>query len=207
MVIYNYTKPLLKPCKKEKKDYFLYYGRLSFEKGIPTLLKVFAKHPELQLKVVGTGPLEKMLKKKYKIVSAGASLGTECNENIQFLGYHSGVTLFELVRNAKFVCVPSECYENNPMTIIEAYSLGTPVIGANIGGIPEIVQEDNTGWLFETGNEESLEQTIVKASKIDDEKYADMCENAYSFYEDNFSEDVHYKKLIQLYNLIINNKK
>lgn len=59
--------------------------------------------------------------------------------NVEFLGYKRGLELIDLVKNAYFVIVPSEWYENNPMTIIEAYSVGTPVIGAKIGGIPEII--------------------------------------------------------------------
>lgn len=59
MVIYNYTKPLLKPCKKEKKDYFLYYGRLSFEKGIPTLLKVLPNILNCNLKLLEPDRLRK----------------------------------------------------------------------------------------------------------------------------------------------------
>lgn len=207
MVLYNYTTPMFEPSIEEKEDYFLFYGRLSFEKGIPTLLKVFAKHPELKLKVVGTGPLEAQMKAEYdKPAPAGASAQPKCYENIEFLGYHSGGTLFELVRNAKFVCVPSECYENNPMTIVESYSLGTPVIGSNIGGIPEIVEAGKTGFLFEPRDEESLERTIVKAKELTDSEYADMCNAAFDFYKANFNEEVYYDRLIGFYNEIINKK-
>ena len=66
-------------------------------------------------------------------------------KNVEFLGYKKGRELKDLVKNAYFVIVPSEWYENNPMSIIESYSEGTPVIGAKIGGIPEIVVEDETG--------------------------------------------------------------
>lgn len=192
IVLYNYTTPMLGADLSKKEDYFLFYGRLSFEKGIPTLLKVFAKHPELKLKVVGEGPLTTALRAEF-----------ECYENIQFLGYHSGGTLFELVRNAKFVSVPSECYENNPMTIVESYSLGTPVIGANIGGIPEIIQEGNTGLLFESGNVDALEQQVVKAASIQGEEYAAMSNAAYKFYQQNFSEEHHYEELMKFYEGVI----
>lgn len=207
MVLYNYTTPMFEPAIKDKEDYFLFYGRLSFEKGIPTLLKVFAKHPEWKIKVVGTGPLENQLKAEYgQSAPAGALARTACYEHIQFLGYHSGGTLFELVRNAKFVCVPSEWYENNPMTIIESYSLGTPVIGSHIGGIPEIVHDSKTGFLFEPGNEKSLEKAIDKATALTDEEYAIMCDAAYRFYKANFNEAVYYDRLIGFYNEIIKNK-
>jgi len=194
MMLYNYTNPMFEPDVKSKETYFLFYGRLSFEKGLPTLIKTFGQLPDLKLKVVGTGPLEDELK----------TLCKEKNyENIEFLGYHSGGTLFELVRNAKFVCVPSECYENNPMTIVESYSLGTPVIGSHIGGIPEIIEEGKTGFTFESRSVEELVKCIHKASEITTDDYAAMCNKAYAFYQKNFSVDAHYEKLMAFYNSTI----
>lgn len=192
IVLYNYTTPMLEADLSKKEDYFLFYGRLSFEKGIPTLLKVFSKHPELKLKVVGEGPLSNALRTEF-----------ECYENIQFLGYHSEGTLFELVRNAKFVSVPSECYENNPMTIVESYSLGTPVLGANIGGIPEIIEDGQTGFLFESGNFDALELQVVKAASIQCKEYAAMSNAAYMFYQNHFSEQHYYEELMKFYERVI----
>lgn len=207
MVLYNYTKPLINPDLSMKKEYFLFFGRLSFEKGIPTLLKVFARHPELQLKVVGTGPLEEILKAEYPTIEsapAGAlAQPKKCYENIQFVGYHSGETLAELVGSARFVCVPSECYENNPMTIIESYSMGTPVIGANIGGIPEIIEEATTGYLFSAGDVEDLDRVIINAASVDEKKYKNLCNSAYEFYRKNFSDQHHYDCLMEFYKQII----
>ena len=207
IVLYNYTNPLLSPDINKKGDYLLFFGRLSFEKGIPTLLKVFARHPEWNLKVVGTGPLENQLKSEYtKKENANVSTQQEnCYENIEFLGYRFGNTLSELVRNAKYVCVPSECYENNPMTIVESYSLGTPVIGANIGGIPEIIEEEETGFLFKSGDTDDLEKVVIKAINVSTENYKEMCENSYHFYEKHFSAESHYEQLIKFYESIINN--
>ena len=197
---------MFKPTIKEKGDYILFYGRLSFEKGIPTLLKAAARHPEINVNVVGTGPLEGELKRDYEIaLSAGASQ-KKCYENIKFLGYHSGGELFELVRNAKFVCVPSEWYENNPMTIVESYSLGTPVIGSNIGGIPEIVEDGKTGWLFEPGDVNGLEKVMLKAASIKKGEYEKMCAAAYAFYKKNFNEVVYYQRLMDFYDEIINKR-
>ena len=210
IVLYNYTKPKLRTDFSSKGDYFLYYGRLSFEKGIPTLLKVFAHNPKLKLKVVGTGPLEELLRAEYdkEITAPVGALEQlkKCYENIQFLGYHSGETLAELVRNAKFVCVPSEWYENNPMTIVESYSLGTPVIGARIGGIPEIINEGKTGYLFESGDVDDLERVVLEANNVSEDDYLLMCDKAYNFYEKNFSAESHYKKLIEFYEEILNDK-
>lgn len=186
IVLYNYTTPVLERTEK-KDDYYLYYGRLSYEKGIPTLLEAFSKHPELKLKVVGTGPIEAELKEKF------------AQPNIEFVGYKSGEELFSLVRDARFVCVPSEWYENNPMTIVEAYSLGTPVIGSRIGGIPEIIAEGKTGYTFECSNLSDLEACIKKADSLTANEYETMANAAYKFYEQNFSEDHHYEELMRFY--------
>ena len=210
-ILYNFVDNGVLQSKGSKGNnfdrYFLYYGRLSYEKGISTLLNIFAHHPELKLKVVGTGPLETELRAQYgKSVPAEAIVQQkECYENIQFLGYHSGRTLFELVRNARFVCVPSECYENNPMTIIESYSLGTPVIGANIGGIPEIIEDGKTGFLFEAGDSRGLESVILKTNALQEQEYASLRSNAYHFYEQKFSPEQHYKRLMDFYQNVLGN--
>lgn len=196
-VLYNYTNPVLAQSN-QKGDYYLFYGRLSHEKGISTLINAFGRMPDLTLKIVGTGPLEHELK---------TLCNEKCYENIQFLGYHSGGTLFELVRNAKFVCVPSECYENNPMTIVESYSYGVPVIGARIGGIPEIIEEGKTGYTFESGNSEDLFKVISNTCLLNDEQYSNLVRNAYSFYENNFSKEKHYESLMRFYNQVINSYK
>lgn len=192
--LYNYTTPALSADITKKDDYILFFGRLSREKGIHTLIEACSQLPDVTLKVVGTGPLEDELKR----VCDSRKL-----RNIEFLGYKKGTPLYELVRNARFVCVPSEWYENNPMTIVESYSLGTPVIGANIGGIPEIVEEGKTGYLFESRDAKMLEQQIAKATSITDEEYRKMSEAAYAFYQKNFSKTAHYDKLMAFYQSVI----
>lgn len=192
IVLYNYTNPCLQRSIDGKKDYMLYYGRLSFEKGIPTLMEAIKRFPSTKLKVVGTGPLENELKTKYAEYT-----------NVEFMGYRSGNELFELVRDARFVLVPSEWYENNPMTIIEAYSLGTPVIGAEIGGIPEIVDEGKTGFCFESRNVESLVNVIARAVCLSHEQYQALCDGAYEFYKKKFSADCHYERLIEFYKQVL----
>lgn len=204
-VLYNFTTKgdEFPPVEKDA-GYYLYYGRLSYEKGVSSLLDVFLKHPELKLKIVGTGPLEKELKKK--LATNRITTGTEAGkniENIQFLGYHSGSALAELVRNARFVCVPSEWYENNPMTIVEAYSMGVPVIGAKIGGIPEIVEEGETGFLFESGNVESLEDSLSLSLALNDDDYVLMRKNAMHYAEEHFNSRSYVKRLVGFYEEVI----
>ena len=186
-VLYNFA---LKgdSIASEDTSYLLYYGRLSHEKGVESLLSAVKGTDAIQLKIVGTGPLEKEFKGAYK----------DCS-NITFLGYQTGDTLKRIVRNARFVCIPSVCYENNPMTIVEAYSMGTPVIGSRIGGIPEIVVEGETGFGFEAGNVEDLKHTITRAYTMKEMDYTSMRNNAFSFYEKHFSPEQHYKRLVGFY--------
>lgn len=193
-ILYNYSKPFKQYDVNNKEKYILYYGRLSFEKGVSTLIKAFASLPDIELRIVGTGPLEN----KMKIIRDDLNA-----TNIKFLGFKSGEELFALVHNARFVCVPSECYENNPMTIVESYSLGTPVIGADLGGIHEIIEDNKTGYLFESGNVKALEQCIRKTLLLDFATYSQMCHNAFLFYETHFSPKKHYQQLYDFYNKII----
>lgn len=138
--------------KENISDYYCYVGRLSQEKGVETLLKVASVLP-YKLKVAGSGPLEEELRNKYK------------SDNIEFLGQISRDNVVALLLSAMFSVVPSEWYENNPGSVIESLCMGTPVIGAKIGGIPELITEDD-GLLYEAFNKESLNSAIsVMVSK------------------------------------------
>lgn len=142
-VLRNYCK-FDKSNNTNKDDYILYYGRISEEKGIHTLLKAVPSN--IKLKIAGKGPLENIL--------------TDLPENIEFVGFKTGDELKQLIQRAKFSIYPSEWYENCPFSIIESISFGTPVIGANIGGIPELIDDGRTGLLFEPGNVEDLREKI-----------------------------------------------
>ncbi|TDW48589.1 glycosyltransferase involved in cell wall biosynthesis [Flavobacterium sp. 270] len=191
--LYNFD-PLLdtKIANNKKGDYFLYSGRLSKEKGLKTLIRTFAKLPDIQLKIAGTG--EEM-----------ESLKSEATSNIEFLGFLKGAELQTVILNSSFVITPSEWYENNPMAIIEALTLGKPVIGANIGGIPEIVIENISGFLFSAGSEEELRSKIVKADALSKNDYLTLSMTSRKFAEDQFSPQKHYEQLMKIYNDLINN--
>ena len=195
IVAYNSIPPLEEQFVSSKRGgYFLFFGRLSHEKGVATLIDAFLAKPDARLKIVGTGPEEDALK---------AQVGQARAHNIEFLGYRNGDALKETIRDAAFVVVPSEWYENNPMTIVEAYSAGVPVIGARIGGIPEIVDEGKTGFLFDSGNADDLGRRIAEAQALDDAEYAAMSRNAKAFADENFDEDKNYEKIIGLYRAIL----
>ena len=196
IVSYNTIPPIEEHfISRGRGEYYLFFGRLSYEKGIKTLIEAFTALNGPKLKIVGTGPEEEMLK---------AYVAEHHSEDkIEFVGYRSGDELKELIRDASFVIVPSECYENNPMTIIEAYSAGVPVIGAHIGGIPEIIDENHTGLLFPSGDVQGLKEAITKAESLSEEEYAEMSGAARKFAAENFSEEQSYKRIITLYQEII----
>lgn len=138
-------------CSKdsyEKDSYYCYIGRLSHEKGVETLIEAANRFPH-KLVVIGDGPLEEELKKRAKA-------------NIEFVGFKQWEEIKAIVGKAQFCVIPSEWYENNPLSVIEAQCLGTPVLGARIGGIPELIDENETGMTFESQNVEDLKQKIQK---------------------------------------------
>ena len=189
IVMYNTTDlASIYPDLPVDKGYYLYFGRLSPEKGIQLLADTVRSMPSIKLLIVGTGPLEDYLKDRY----------SGC-DNIEFLGYRTGDDLYGLVRGARFVCVPSECYENNPMTIVEAYSLGVPVIGADYGGITEIVENGRTGLLFETRNSDSLKHALLTSMELSDEQYHSLRVKARRFAELHFNPQEYIKRLLDFY--------
>ena len=137
-VLPNFMPQPLMPST-EKDDYYCYVGRLSEEKGVSTLLEA-AKQLPYPLKVIGGGPLLEQYRAEY-----------DCRQ-ITFLGQLPQDKLYPLVRKARFIVVPSIWYENNPFSVIEALCMGTPVLGAQIGGIPELIEEGNNGFLFRSGD-------------------------------------------------------
>lgn len=191
ITLYNFSTSISDNSKSMPADrYYLYFGRLSYEKGVRTLLGAFKDLPQCKLKVVGTGPKETELR---------AFADNEKMQSVEFLGYKQGEELADLVRNAYFVIVPSEWYENNPMTIIEAYSVGTPVIGARIGGIPEIIVEGETGFLFESGNVESLGKVIAKTMALAKNEYEALSSGCLRFAHNNLSPESYYPRLMAFY--------
>lgn len=127
-------------------DYCCYVGRLSQEKGVKTLIATANELQGRKFVIVGDGPMREELQ---------ASAGT----NIEFVGRKNWSEIKEIVGKAKFTVIPSECYENNPLSVIESECLGTPVLGANIGGIPELIDE-TCGKTFKSGNLDDLKESI-----------------------------------------------
>lgn len=136
--------------KTERGDYYVYVGRLSPEKGVETLLKAAVQFP-YPLKIAGDGPSLDSLRERF------GRCGT-----VEFLGRQNAEHVRALLENARFSVMPSEWYENNPLSVIESLCLGTPVVGARVGGIPELVRPGE-GLLFRSGSVDSLSNSIAVA--------------------------------------------
>lgn len=165
----------------DKEDYYCFIGRLSFEKGIETLIEAARTLP-YHLKIIGGGPLADILKEKAK----GA--------NIEFTGYKEWPEIKEIVGKARFSVVLSEWYENNPLSVIEAQCLGTPVLGANIGGIPELIKEGVNGMCFESRNIMDLKNKIEKMFILNVD-YKQLAKSS----QIRYSSEKHYNELLELY--------
>ncbi len=131
--------------------YFIYLGRLSEEKGVLTLLDAMKLVPSGQLVIIGTGPLEEEIKSK--ISSSNIS-------NVKLVGFQTGESLKQYIEHSMFSILPSEWYENGPISLIENFACGKPVIGADIGGIPEHISDGVDGLIFRSGNHVDLAEKI-----------------------------------------------
>lgn len=159
----------------KKEDYYCFIGRLSHEKGAKTLIEAANQLP-YKLLIIGGGPLMNELK-------------AVANTNIEFVGFKQWDDIKQLVGKARFSVIPSEWYENNPLSVIEAQCLGTPVLGANIGGIPEL-----TDYTFSSGNIADLKTKIEKMwnSELDYQQIASDAQHRYD-------AETYYDKLINIY--------
>lgn len=165
----------------KKKAYVLYFGRYSEEKGIRTLIQVCKELHDIQFVFAGSGPLECIL---------------DDVVNIKNVGFQEGKALRTLIGESLFSICPSECYENCPFSVIESQMYGTPVLGANVGGIPELIQEGKTGELFISGNKDELKRKILNlwTDRKKLEYYHKNCRIARFETIDDYT-----RKLIQIY--------
>lgn len=183
------------PCY-ENQDYFVYVGRLSGEKGIKTLIKSMKNVQASKLCIVGTGPIEEELKTQVKDLNL---------KNVEFLGYKSGKDLENTIKNSKFIVIPSEWYENCPMSAIEAMAYGKSVIGSNLGGIPELVEDGITGIIYKSGDDEDLAKKINFMIN-NSEKCKEMGKAGRVRAENVYDKYIHYEKINELYSTLLKNR-
>jgi glycosyltransferase involved in cell wall biosynthesis len=162
-------------------------GRLSVEKGVTTLARAAALLPNAQLRVAGDGPEAGLL---------------DSVAGVTRLGRLSGEAVRQEMSRAIGLVVPSICFENFPRTIVEAFGSSLPVIASRIGALADIVTDGETGLLFEPGNPRDLADKLAWA-QAHPERMAEMGLKARAQYEAEFSAEVNYRRLMEIYDGVL----
>jgi glycosyltransferase involved in cell wall biosynthesis len=170
-------------------DYVLYFGRVHRSKGILTLIEAAVPLTDVPIYIVGDG--ESMPEVQRIIEQNGC-------QHIHLLGFKQGDELRELILNSICTVLPSEWYENCPMSVLESYAYGKPVIGADIGGIPELIVDDVDGFLVPSGEQEALRERLLWMSNHKNEA-VEMGRIGRRKMETEFNADIHYEKIRNVY--------
>ncbi len=187
-------------CENEDKNYLLYFGRISEEKGIITLLKAMEKlNHNTPLYILGKGALEKQVK---EYITAH-----NLENRVKMLGFKTGDELKKFVAQAKCIILPSEWYENGPYAIMEAMSQGKPVIVSRFGGLPEIVEDGKTGFICNPFDSDDLKNCIEKVCNLTADEYKAMSKTAVLNAKRDFDAETYGKTLLAHYERLIQNKR
>jgi glycosyltransferase involved in cell wall biosynthesis len=177
---------------RERGDYAMFLGRLSREKGLDTLLDAWQRvPPTMHLKLVGNGPLSDRVQE----VAAR-------HAHIEWLPGKSDDEVQRLMRAAKFLVLPSVNYEGFPKTIVESFSVATPVVASNIGAMAELVDDRRTGRLFSCGDSAHLE-SVVRELYFDEVSLRAMQHEARREFETKYTAEINYDLLLEIYNRAI----
>lgn len=181
-------------------DYFLFFGRLSKEKGIITLVKAVEQScQQIRLRIAGDGPQREEIQTYIK---------THHLENrIKMLGFQTGESLKEIIDKAKAIVVPSEWYENAPYSVMEAMASGKPIIASEIGGLPELVENGVTGYVFPAGDICALIQCVEKINNLTEQDYQRMSIKALEYAKESFVWKNYVEHMEKEYTELINLKR
>jgi glycosyltransferase involved in cell wall biosynthesis len=174
--------------------YFAYVGRLSYEKGLLTLLRAMRQVPQAKLWIVGEGPRRPVLEQmadQWKLT------------NVHFAGYLVGDALEQALAGARFTVLPSEWYEVFGQSILESFAVGKPVVVARIGGMPELVEEGVDGLLFQPGAEDEL-AVCLRRLWDDPHRAKEMGLNGQRKVLARYDAGMHYAELLPLYERLVN---
>lgn len=154
------------PASVQKKDYILYFGRLAEEKGLDRFLEACKLLPDIPFVIAGGGPMEELLRKS-------------APKNVEFVGFKTGSELRQLIAEAQFSVYLPIWYENCPLSVLESQALGTPVLANRIGGIPELIQDGQTGVLMDTFTPENYaaQMKALYADRSRLEAMSEKCKN------------------------------
>jgi glycosyltransferase involved in cell wall biosynthesis len=172
----------------EPGDAFVYLGRLVPEKGVATLVRAAAQ-AKVRLRIIGIGPEEAALRR----------LAQELGGDVEFTGYLSGGELRAAISSARAVVIPSEWYENAPLSVMEASALGRPIIGADIGGIPELIRQEETGFVFPSGSVEALVEVLERVQRLPPEGLRGIGAAGREWMRAEFSPSAYRDRMFALY--------
>ena len=178
------------PFARDK--YFVYIGRLSEEKGIQLLLESFSKLP-LKLLIIGDGCLKNDVLKYARIYP-----------NIQFLGFKPKDEVLKYLAAAQALIFTSLWYEGMPLTIVESFSVGTPVISSNLGAMSEMIIDKVNGYHFEAGDGGGLIEKVNLVNSLSDEEYWSLVSSTKKDFGRRFSMNESYKTLLDIYSGVLN---
>lgn len=171
----------------------LFIGRIEPLKGVMTLLKACSRIPDFEIRLAGKGPL----------LEEGERF---CREHgltkVKFVGFLGRDELTGMLRECGFVVLPSECYENCPMTVLEAHASGKPVVASRIGGIPELVSHESDGLLFEPGDADALGAAMRRLIE-DPDAAVEMGRKGRAKVERSYSIDAYMKSLLAIYDRVL----
>lgn len=171
----------------DHKGYMVYGGRLSEEKGVETVIRVAKQLPDIRFKIVGTGPEEDRL----HALAHGS-------DNIEFVGFRTGHALTELYRDSMALLAPSRVHETFPLVTLEAMALGKPVIGSNVGGMPEAVEDRVTGLLVDPNDLHGWVEAVMRVA-YDDDLRVKLGRNARLAAETTFHLKHHHARVLKAY--------
>jgi len=175
------------PGSFEQRDhYVVFMGRLSPEKGVDILLDAAAQVPDLEVKILGAGPLEDALKSRAKDLL-----------HVEFLGWVGDDAKFDILRQARALVVSSPCYETFNLAILDALSVGTAIIDPQNGAPADILQDGVDGLLFTAGDANALSEKLAQALKQPD-MLLQMGRRGLEETLPRYHEEVHYRKLLEI---------
>lgn len=180
---------------EKRQQNFLFVGRLSVEKGVQVLLEAWSGMDDQQLIIAGDGPEGPALRAKYSHLA-----------NVQFVGHQTKDQVTRLMKECRALIFPSIWYEGLPLTIIEAFATGTPVIGSRLGAMSEMIQDGFNGLLFNAGDTSSLQSAIERFNSLVSEKEYTVYENARNIYLEKYHPDKCYEAIMKLYNAVSSTK-
>ncbi len=190
-VMYNYINTEIVDQEFDNyNSYYLYFGRIAKEKGIITVVRAFKELRPLKLVIMGSGEYERKVKEEI-----------ESFENIEFIGPKNGNELKQVIGHAKAVVVPSEWDDPLPRTVIEAYSFGSPVIGARRGGITEMLSPVSA-FSFESGDEKQLIDSVKRFDSMSKSEYQQLREACLKECLNMYSQDKYIDRFFAALNLV-----